>query len=140
MVIPETKNEIAEIIYKHVLKLFEITKDQRSINIQFPQFINVFEIQRHLTINTEGNEHITFLDGEYEDRIFKSLFQSHVKQKFYHYTTVPSVFSMIQSQKLQFSSIAGMNDKSETDFVDNLLKKEFKNPLNAKRIEAFNRR
>lgn len=135
--------KVATLIHRFILKVIEkeIVTEQDSLSKLF-DLANTQKIIANLIVkpSEKGRGETFVLDEKYEDKIFRSIFFTVPKDSFYHYTSLENVFAILNSQKLQISSIAGMNDKSETDFVDKLLGRTFKNPLASNRIEMFNRR
>lgn len=67
-----------------------------------------------------GNVFLKNQDEEY-DRIQKLFKFEDFNGTVYRYTSLKSVFEMLKCGKIRMSGLAGMNDKSETDYIEKIL-------------------
>lgn len=138
------KRELAQLISEYLLRIF---------NVRYANLVDVnnFDGVKTLTIESieenlyeyksTSKEGISFaLNEEFEDLFFQTLFEEKPDQEFFHYTSLNAILSILDYKSLQLTSIAGMNDKTEVSFADDLLGRNFKDPFNQTRITAFNRR
>ncbi len=58
------------------------------------------------------------LKDDYEFEFFWHLFSRDLPSSFYHYTSFNAIFEIIKSGKIQISSTVGLNDKYESDLVN----------------------
>ncbi|WP_210409642.1 DUF2971 domain-containing protein [Leptospira congkakensis] len=78
---------------------------------------------------------------KFQEKLFQLIFSPIIDEfRFYHYSSFESVINILKTQKIRFSSIAGLNDKSEIYYTEKLLNREIKQPYHPKRIQYFNSR
>ncbi|MBS1641226.1 MAG: DUF2971 domain-containing protein [Bacteroidetes bacterium] len=138
------KRRLAQLISQYLTRIF---------NVRYSSFteVNQFENVRTLTVEaieanlsesrvSADNLSSFTLTEEFEDLFFRTLFEEKPDQEFFYYTSLNSILSILDYKSLQLTSIAGMNDKTEVSFADDLLGRTFKDPYNFTRITTFNRR
>ncbi len=75
-----------------------------------------------------GTKFSAYLEEDYEYNLFNNLLYNRHLNKFYHYTSFASLFEILNSGKLHLSSLIGLNDKSEVNFVNNFMGRTYSNP------------
>jgi len=58
------------------------------------------------------------LKDEFEFEYFLQLFSYNIPTSFYHYTSFNAIYEIIKSGKIQLSSITGLNDKYESNLIN----------------------
>jgi hypothetical protein len=80
--------------------------------------------------------------SEFENQFFISLLGKFEESQICRYTTLNTIFSMLNYMSFRMSGLVGMNDKTEVNYVDTYLK-GIEKPLieqHYKRVSALNRR
>lgn len=132
-----TKNKISEVVSKRLNKFFDEITSKFSDTLNRPDLAASY-IETLLLKGKKDSKY--YLENKFEETILEAIFGIKPKDSIYHYTTFEALYSILENKELHLSSIAGMNDKTETTYSDSLLKsgKVFKMTLS--RIEQYNRR
>lgn len=84
----------------------------------------------------DGNKYT--LKKEKERKLIKQLFKfKDYKKPIYRYTTLNTVFEMLNKKNIRMMGIAGMNDVSEVNYVENFLYPSDSQPLNPEINNVF---
>ena len=89
-------------------------------------------ISQNLIVEEKVNDGIKIisakLEDEYEYNLFNNLLYDEKLRRFYHYTSMESLYFILNSGKIHLNSLVGLNDKSELNLVNNYMGKGFSNP------------
>lgn len=96
-----------------------------SDNVEFLNFIKSTSFLSRLTFDLRTNSY-TFSDGNegilaFENQFFNKMFGEFTDNKICRYTSLNTIFSMLNYNSFRMNGLVGMNDKSEVNYVDNYL-------------------
>ena len=94
---------------------------------------------RYLDDKSGTIKSMAYLSPQIEDKFFSQLVKLDSRNVF-HYTTYESLIKILESGRLRFTSLAGLNDKFELNYFDSKANKKIEDEYHYKRIEAFNNR
>lgn len=136
-----SKSDMVDIIYFHFNNFVTESQLSEYNKSQFRLVVTKERISRHLKTKRE-NKATYILDKDYEDEIFASIFKidPKINLPLYHYTSLSTAFSIMSNNEIYLSSIAGMNDRSEQTYVDELMGKPVINKISLSKIAMLNRR
>lgn len=108
-----------------LIKLAQIILKQRKVK-QFPimDMINYDLVAKNIEeVEQPKNNSTRYykLNNHYEFKILSSLFKIDDNELIYHYTTTEAIFNILKTGKLQLSPLAGLNDKSEINLINNFM-------------------
>lgn len=130
-----------------IKKMFlEIQEELLSDNLELRNFIKRKEFINSLSLK-ENSFSCFFEDNktgisEFENQFFIALLGKFTDKQICRYTTVNTIFSMLNYMSFRMNGLVGMNDKSEVNYVDTYFK-GIEKPLieeHHSRISALNRR
>ncbi|MES2456851.1 MAG: DUF2971 domain-containing protein [Bacteroidota bacterium] len=131
------RNTIAIKLRAHIIKMTNALGAHLDENFYSIDVISENLILREMV--HEGKKITTaYLEEEYEYCLFNNLLYDKYLSKFYHYTSFESLFGILNSGNLHMSSLVGLNDKSEVNFVNNFMGSGFGNPNNPLTIAYHN--
>ncbi|MFD2099130.1 DUF2971 domain-containing protein [Flagellimonas iocasae] len=136
--------ELEKLKIKNVF--LELQEELFSDNIVLRRFINQKEFTDCLSLK-DNSFSCYFEDSrtgisEFENQFFIALLGKFEDNQICRYTTINTIFSMLNYMSFRMNGLVGMNDKSEVNYVDTYLK-GFEKPLideHHSRISALNRR
>lgn len=76
----------------------------------------------------------------FEEFIFKELFKNKQTLEFYHYTSLETIFYILKSGKVHLSSLIGLNDKSEVNYINEYMEKGWENKFHPITLTYHNSR
>ncbi|WP_431293505.1 DUF2971 domain-containing protein [Pedobacter sp. P26] len=142
------KNEIAFVLQTEVNKFIlngKIPKQELSKYESVKELFNNERLKKHLHYNRSGQyfrlgKDIT-LDGNFENRLFNILLDDlPLDTLIYRYASLETVFATVDGNTIRMNGIAGMNDTSEVEYVDQYLDSTYTVFNNPAELKEMNRR
>ncbi|HXS37861.1 MAG TPA: DUF2971 domain-containing protein [Flavipsychrobacter sp.] len=94
-------------------------------------FCNHEKIAENISFIPSDSELIASFDPEYEYAFFRNIFHDERLDTFYHYTSFESLFHILSSGVLHLNALAGLNDRSEINYVNNYMGRQHTDPYNS---------
>lgn len=142
------KHEIAQVLADGSRKFFDRKLKVGLDNKRFMQVIEHFSYEHvfdALKYDPNGQffrlGHDIRLDENFENQLFSILLDDvSAEASVYRYSTLDTVFATINSGNVRMSGIAGMNDPSELDYVDQYLDRNYSVFTDFAELTAINKR
>jgi hypothetical protein len=111
---------------EEVLKIIlSAAENHLSFNQEFQSFIKSKSLFGHIQFDTNSNTYFFLDDDEgistFENQFFIKMLGEYNETKICRYTSLKTIFEMLNNISFRMNGIVGMNDKSEVNYVETYL-------------------
>jgi hypothetical protein len=117
------RKEIASIISQVAAEFTSREFEESRFGLRVQSLLRSEEIMNKISYNREGRffhfaRNVELGFDDFENRLFQDLLLPVVDEKVCRYTTLESLYNMIDNQTFRMGSNIAMNDRGEIDYVD----------------------